>query len=72
MKAKKRTFKLTVRIKNCKQDFGMGKGVIGTQECVLTDELNQGFKGATFLMSLENAKQVAISNFIDVDINVVK
>ena len=67
-KKPKKTIRYIVKIKNCKKDFGMGKGVIGTQECDFTDENGRGWDSVMFLESIENTKQKIIDNLIKVEI----
>jgi len=62
----KKAFRFTFRV-NSKKDFGGGPGVLGTQDVVFTDALNQGWKRPSFLLSLEQAKQKALSGFVTVE-----
>ena len=73
MKTKhKVTINFVVRIKNCKKDFGLGKGVIGTQETVFTDEQGRGFDNFMFFQQVLATKQNIVDNLIEVEGVVVK
>ena len=67
VEVKSKTFNMVVKVRNCKEDFGMGNGVIGTQEFVFTDSMQQGFNTATFALALEDAKTKSMANFIEVE-----
>lgn len=52
MKHKKKTFTLTAVLLGKKApDFGMGKGVIATQEIEFTDERDRGFNNPMFALA---------------------
>ena len=58
---RKKLFRLTAILNGKKTpDFGMGKGVIATQEIAFTDERGRGFNGPMFAMAkLEHQERLA-------------
>ena len=57
--AKKKTFRRYCVIKGCKQDFGLGIGVVGYDEVTYTDERGRGFDNSMFYMAqLEDADKM--------------
>lgn len=65
-KQKQMTVKFVVRVKKCKQDFGLGPGVLYTFKKVYRDRHNRGFDSMMFHMAIEEAKREAVEEVVDV------
>ena len=65
-KPRQMTVNIIVKVKNCKQDFGLGPGVLSKQSRVFRDTNNRGFDSPMFLGAINDARREAVDDVIEV------
>ena len=69
---KTKTFNRSIVIKGCKKDFGLGVGVIVTDQITFKDKSGRGFDHAMFVMDLIRENDEFLNRNVEVRCNEVK
>jgi len=71
-KRRQMTVNLVVKVKGCDKDFGLGPGVLLKQKRVCRDNRGWGFAHPMFQVALNDAKEAAIREVIQVEALVLR